>query len=210
MYENKPKKNKADIGDFYDSYEDKPKEKSFLRFLIGLLIKEEESFLGLLIKTVVIGSISVCVITGVTYSIYLNLKESQSDSYGLSSSVDSDSSYSSSDDTLSSADSDSSYSSSSGDTSGSTYSGSSSYSSSMKICPSCGKRVSNLITREVIKGNGDWQSWCSDCWEHYDSISPYSNSEETDYDRALDEVSKAYGISKSELDAAYRAQYGFD
>lgn len=91
-----------------------------------------------------------------------------------------------------------------------TYSGSDSYSSSLKTCPSCGEKVSNLITREVIKGNGDWQSWCSDCWEHYDSISPYSNSEETDYDRALDEVSKAYGISKSELDAAYRAQYGFD
>lgn len=40
-------------------------------------------------------------------------------------------------------------------------------------CPSCGKEVSSLKRREIFKGNGDWKEWCYDCWDEYDSLSPY-------------------------------------
>jgi cytoskeletal protein RodZ len=83
-----------------------------------------------------------------------------------------------------------------------------SYSSQTVTCPSCHRQVSRLIKRETIKGHGDWQRWCQSCWDNYESLSPYANSTDTAYDKALSDVSKATGISEQELDAAYRAKYG--
>lgn len=125
--------------------------------------------------------------------------------------------------------------SSSNRSSSSSSSGSSSYSSSLKTCPSCGNRVSSLKSRELIKGNGDWKSWCQDCWDSYDELSPYSNSSVDDYDsdydydydydyddyvseynRSMDEYNEAvgdiadvYGMSEEEVDAAIRAVWGY-
>ncbi len=91
----------------------------------------------------------------------------------------------------------------------STNNSSNNYSSNLQTCPSCGNKVSKLVRREVIRGNGDWQEWCQSCWNSYDEISPYSNSAESDYDRALGDVADAYGLSEAELYAAYRAKYGY-
>ncbi len=190
MYDNKPKKSEADIYEELCDASDEFKGRKLLKRIMGTVA----------VVAVVAVIVNVYSRPSDVVSNYVNLdyskivEETTSDTYV-------DSSYSSS---SSSTYGGSSYSSSSS----STYGGSS-YSSSMVTCPSCGERVSSLIRREVIKGNGDWQSWCSSCWSNYDRISPYSNSEETDYDRALDTVSKAYGISKSELDAAYRSKYGY-
>ena len=36
------------------------------------------------------------------------------------------------------------------------------------VCPSCGKYVTNLITRKDISGVS--RTWCSSCWKEYDDI----------------------------------------
>lgn len=44
---------------------------------------------------------------------------------------------------------------------------------SLVECPSCHKKVTKLITKEVFAGNGDYKSWCSACWKEFDSLNIY-------------------------------------
>lgn len=43
--------------------------------------------------------------------------------------------------------------------------------SSRKICPSCGKSVTSLITKKDVFG--DTHTWCSGCWSDYHAIMGY-------------------------------------
>lgn len=43
--------------------------------------------------------------------------------------------------------------------------------SSRKICPSCGKSVTSLVTKKDVVG--DTHTWCADCWSDYHSIIGY-------------------------------------
>ena len=37
-----------------------------------------------------------------------------------------------------------------------------------KTCPSCGKKVSNLVTKKDVAGVS--RTWCSNCWAEYNAI----------------------------------------
>jgi len=44
-------------------------------------------------------------------------------------------------------------------------------STSGRTCPSCGRRVSSLVTKR--DNVGVTYSWCSECWSDYHSIAGY-------------------------------------
>ena len=49
-----------------------------------------------------------------------------------------------------------------------TSAGSASSSSNKKTCPSCGNKVSNLVTKKDVAGVN--RTWCSNCWNEYNAI----------------------------------------